>query len=78
MTHQHTKRKEHQNRDDLTGEHAVGDAGQLILAILFAAVWISDAFFLKYSTVFSKPSLKFTCDFQPNSLSAFEIFSRLT
>lgn len=50
MAHQHKKREEHQQREDLTGEHAVGDAGQLILAILFAAVWIADTFFLKYST----------------------------
>ena len=37
------------HRDDLTGEHAFGDAGQLILFILFLAVWITDAFIFKYS-----------------------------
>ncbi len=39
------------HRDDLTGEHAFGDAGQLILFILFLAVWITDAFIFKYSTL---------------------------
>jgi protein-S-isoprenylcysteine O-methyltransferase Ste14 len=38
------------HRDDLAGEHALGDAGQLILACLFAATWIADTFFLKYTT----------------------------
>lgn len=39
-----------QQRSDLTGEHAVGDAGQLILAFLFATIWILDAFVLEYTT----------------------------
>jgi len=38
------------HRDDLTGEHKFGDAGQLIIAILFLVVWILDSFFLKYTT----------------------------
>ena len=38
------------DRDDLTGEHAFGDAGQLVLAILFAVIWIADSFFLRYTT----------------------------
>ncbi len=50
MTHQHTQRKAQQQRDDLTGEHAVGDAGQIVLACLFAATWIADTFFLNYTT----------------------------
>jgi protein-S-isoprenylcysteine O-methyltransferase Ste14 len=37
-------------RDDLTGEHAVGYAGQLTLACLFAGIWIADTFFLQYTT----------------------------
>jgi len=41
----------HKGRDDLAGEHATGDAGQGILALLFAAVWILDTFFLQYTTV---------------------------
>ena len=41
---------DHRHRDDLAGEHKFGDAGQLIIAILFLAVWILDSFFLKYTT----------------------------
>jgi protein-S-isoprenylcysteine O-methyltransferase Ste14 len=45
-----TQRRAQQERDDLTGEHAVGDAGQMVLACLFAATWIADTFFFKYTT----------------------------
>jgi protein-S-isoprenylcysteine O-methyltransferase Ste14 len=38
------------HREHLTGEHSFGDAGQLILAVLFAAIWIADTFFLRYTT----------------------------
>ena len=51
MADKQGKRASHRHRDDLTGEHKFGDAGQLILFILFLAVWITDAFFFKYSTV---------------------------
>jgi protein-S-isoprenylcysteine O-methyltransferase Ste14 len=50
MTQQHTRRKAQQQRDDLTGEHTVGDAGQMVLVCLFAATWILDTFFFKYTT----------------------------
>ncbi len=50
MAHQHGQKKAHHQRDDLAGEHAVGDAGQLVLACLFATTWIADTFFLKYTT----------------------------
>lgn len=46
LTNRHARR----HRDDLPGEHAFGDAGQLILFIIFLAVWITDSFFFKYST----------------------------
>ena len=39
----------HHDRPDLSGEHRFGDAGQLILFILFMAVWITDSFVFKYS-----------------------------
>ena len=42
--------KHHKERDDLSGEHLISDAGQAIFACLFAAVWILDTFFLKYTT----------------------------
>ena len=50
MAHQHTQKKTQRQRDDLAGEHAFGDAGQAVLACLFAATWIADAFFFKYTT----------------------------
>ena len=50
MTLKNSHRKIVQHRDDLTGEHFVGDAGQLILAIMFFLIWIADSFFLKYTT----------------------------
>jgi protein-S-isoprenylcysteine O-methyltransferase Ste14 len=37
-------------RDDLTGEHGWGDAGQILFALLFFGVWITDSFFLRYTT----------------------------
>jgi protein-S-isoprenylcysteine O-methyltransferase Ste14 len=40
-----------EDRDDLTGEHAITDIGQLILAVLFSGVWIADSFFLR-ATIF--------------------------
>jgi len=50
MTEQPPKEERHHQRDDLTGEHKLGDAGQIVLACLFAATWIADTFFLRYST----------------------------
>lgn len=44
------KRSHHGDRDDLVGEHALGDAGQLVLAILFAIIWIADSVFFRYTT----------------------------
>jgi len=45
------QKKAHKHREDLTGEHPLGDAGQVLLACLFAATWIADTFFLKYTTL---------------------------
>jgi protein-S-isoprenylcysteine O-methyltransferase Ste14 len=50
MAYKHTQKKVQQQRDDLTGEHTVGDVGQIVLACLFAATWITDTFFFKYTT----------------------------
>ena len=44
----------HKNREDLAGEHVLGDLGQIILLIIFLAVWISDSFFFHYSNFISK------------------------
>jgi len=47
-------RKSHQHRDDLTGEYAFGDMGQLILLVVFLVVWIADSFIFKYSTFLTR------------------------
>ncbi len=47
------KVKKHGDRDDLVGEHVGGDAGQLILFLIFLAVWIADSFIFQYSTSLS-------------------------
>jgi len=43
-------RKIHKNRNDLIGEHKIGDAGQLIFAVLFLFIWVADSFFFEFST----------------------------
>ena len=50
MPRQEVQREPQQRRADLTGEHAAGDAGQLVLALLFVVIWVSDTFVLKYTT----------------------------
>ncbi|MHB8105202.1 MAG: methyltransferase family protein [Dehalococcoidales bacterium] len=37
-------------REDLAGEHKLGDLEQLIIAVLFIAVWILDSFVFHYTT----------------------------
>jgi protein-S-isoprenylcysteine O-methyltransferase Ste14 len=52
---QHQAQKQPQKqRDDLSGEHPLGDAGQLVLACLFIAIWVLDMFVLKYTTLLNK------------------------
>jgi protein-S-isoprenylcysteine O-methyltransferase Ste14 len=46
--------RRHAGREDLTGESHLSDIGQIIFAIIFAGVWISDTFFFKYSTFSNK------------------------
>lgn len=41
--------KTHRNHENLTGEHIIGDTGQLILLLIFLAVWIVDSFVISYS-----------------------------
>ena len=50
MSRKQTSREGVRHRDDLAGEHRLGDAGQLILFLIFMAVWITDSFFFKYSS----------------------------
>ncbi len=40
----------HSHRDDLTGEHKLGDMGQVVFAALFFIIWIGDTFFFRFST----------------------------
>jgi len=47
MSDSHGEKQRREDRDDLAGEHALTDIGQLILAVLFAGVWIADSFFLR-------------------------------
>ena len=46
--------KRHGNRNDLAGEHFLGDLGQIILLVIFLSLWIVDSFILNYSTFISK------------------------
>jgi protein-S-isoprenylcysteine O-methyltransferase Ste14 len=50
MPHHNRTGKKNQQRSDLTGEHRSGDRWQIIFVCLFAAIWVSDSFFLNYST----------------------------
>jgi len=50
MTRNKIDVKHHADRNDLIGEHSFGDAGQAIIACLFAVIWIIDTFFLHYTT----------------------------
>jgi len=43
-------RRPHQDREDLIGEHALSDIGQLIFLVIFFSVWIADSFVFKFST----------------------------
>ena len=52
MTNQ--RREDRDAREDLVGEHTLGDAGQIILACLFAIVWIADTFFLHHTTFLNR------------------------
>jgi len=40
-----------QKHENLAGEHAATDIGQLILLLLFLAIWITDSFVFHYSLV---------------------------
>ena len=51
MEVQKLSQKPHEGREDLTGEHKIGDAGQVILFILFFIVWIVDCFFYEFSEI---------------------------
>jgi len=50
MADRRTRCSRREDRDDLAGEHALTDIGQLVLALLFAGTWIADSFFLHVTT----------------------------
>lgn len=50
MDHQQVNKKSLRQREDLTGEHRVGDVGQAVLAFLFTVIWIIDTHYLKCTT----------------------------
>ncbi len=47
-------KKQHNDHENLTGEHPLGDKGQFILFIIFLVVWITDSFFFHYSDFISQ------------------------
>ncbi|MHA1911155.1 MAG: methyltransferase family protein [Candidatus Kariarchaeaceae archaeon] len=58
MNEDNTKRKifsysAHEGREDLLGEHKLGDIGQLTCLIVFLTVWITDSFIYELSTFLS-------------------------
>lgn len=52
MENQQKKAKETQ--EELTGEHKLGNAAQIVLACVFVAVWIADTFIFKYTTFLNR------------------------
>ena len=50
MSEKEVMGKAHRHREDLTGEHKTGDAGQAIFALLFMTVWITDTFVFEKTT----------------------------
>jgi len=51
MDKQELKRKLHDDREDLIGEHKIGDAGQMVLFFVFFIVWIVDCFIYEFSII---------------------------
>ena len=43
-------KQHHQHPNNLTGEHQLGDAGQLVIAGIFALVWLLDTFVFQCTT----------------------------
>ncbi len=42
--------RKHEGREDLIGENNLSDIGQIIFALIFFSVWISDTFLFEFST----------------------------
>jgi len=41
-------------REDLAGEHPIGDAGQIVGFILFLLIWLGDSFHFRFSTILAE------------------------
>jgi protein-S-isoprenylcysteine O-methyltransferase Ste14 len=50
MARHRVERAQREQRSDLSGEHPLGDAGQLALAGLFFLTWVADTLVLRYTT----------------------------
>jgi len=50
MAYREKHKKTNHHHENLTGEYFAGDAGQIILALIFSGTWIADSFFLEYTT----------------------------
>jgi len=50
----HKRKGSPKELQDVVGEHAFGDAGQIVLACLFAAAWVADTFFFGYTTFLNR------------------------
>jgi protein-S-isoprenylcysteine O-methyltransferase Ste14 len=55
------KEERYAHREDLAGEHRIGDIGQLIFFLTFLGVWIMDTFFLKFSTIHASRASLLIC-----------------
>jgi protein-S-isoprenylcysteine O-methyltransferase Ste14 len=50
MAHNNEQADPELRKNDLAGEYKYGDAGQLLIAFLFAIAWICDSFIFEYTT----------------------------
>ena len=48
-----SEQRGHHERNDLAGEHALSDIGQIVLFVIFIIAWILDSFVFSYSTAIS-------------------------
>jgi protein-S-isoprenylcysteine O-methyltransferase Ste14 len=51
--------RRHAVREDLIGENHLSDIGQIVFYIIFMGVWITDAFFFKYTAFSNKEFLPY-------------------
>ncbi len=54
MKHGYTRAGSQHDRNDLAGEHKLGDAGQIAFALLFAGIWLADTFIFEYTAFLNR------------------------